>query len=542
MDEEESLYQELQGRGGTDVALIKMQQRQDEHKTRIHAALKALLSEDLDRIQRWSSDIAALLFTVDGLEGHVRPSAKTGAKKSKGASPANIASSAGERLSELQVQLLDDFNALKEQLENSDKIQLSFEQTFRGVHDGADAAVVAMGLDSSILDAEQEVEWLGQHIARAKGLSLEPTVELLGRSEAAVNSLLCNAPPGLIPPNAEECLRDTQRQISELCQRLGEQAQALTDLQDGGECRIRALQAVHSQHRQELHRRAIDELQRCTKAFEQPMEQMRGSLRHQSEAIGRARVFASGALEELSALARRAAISSDGASPGGGGAAESGGNEALMGGIREVRGLGKILINGLEEGAKALEHRMDKVFAALVGDDPNTSTGSLRGRPAGAATATAGVPESSSPEGKKKRGKKKGPPQSSQQSFRQAAESRTAAEAPPASPAAQPSPAAEPAASPRDSVAREPRTRGVVSGKELQNEMHALKGESEALEARMAERRKVKTNPDASHTAPAEDGAQTGAADEAELAELEALAEETSSRPAPKARRKKMFV
>lgn len=549
-DEEERLFRELQGKDSDEYARMKLQQRQEEHKKRIQAALKALLTEDLDRIQRWGSDIAALMLAVDGLEGRGKAVAKASAKKGKAAAPADAARAVGERLSDLQAELVDDFDALKVQLEESEKAQLSLEQTFRGIQDGAEATAVAMAVDVSLLAAEKEVDWLGQYVARMEGLALGTTSELLERSEAAVAAVLRDAPPGLIPPNAEVCLQGTKRQIAGLRERLEEQARSLAEVQEGSESRLRALKAAHRAHREEVRRRMAEELQRSARALEAPVEQVRSALRHSSEAFGRSRARVLAALEEMSALARRAATSSD-AHAGGGAGDGHGGGEVLAGGIREVRSMCKTLISGLDDSAKALESRMDKVFAALVGEDPDASGTSFRGRPGGGAAAAAGrggpvtvaATADGGAEAKKKKGKKRGGKTEVETPHSPRTESAAPAAAPAAlapypaagpaadgealPPAAAPAPGGEAEKPKRVAAGPSPTARGVLKGAELLQELQALKGESDALEARMAERRKAKESPG-------------GLPELARLAEI--LDEDDATKPAPKARRKKMFV
>jgi len=585
MDEEERIYQELQGQGNTtkrDAAYVQLQQRQEDNKKRIHSALQALLKEDVGRMERWGSDISALLLAVDGLEAQMRPSGKdkAAAKKGKAPQPSSSSSSAPlERLHELSAQVLDDFDALRGQLENTEKLQLSLEQTARGVHDGADASVVAMDLDASLAGAEREASCILEHAQRAQGLNLSPTSDVLCRTEATLETLLTDAPPGLIPPHAQASLSEAKDQISELRKQLAEQAQALVELQEGSASRARALQVALQEHRQEFCRKASEELQRSAAAFEHPLQRMRGGLRQQSEAVTRARGRVSGALEELASVARRSAADTG---PGGGGAEPSqvagAGNEALLGGLREVRSMGRSLSSGLEEGGKALEGRISKVYAALVGEEEPQSGGGGGGggrggrsgsgssaAPAASAGGGGGAGESGA-EAKKKKGKKKG---KGEQDGAQAASQQAGAASAPADQEAK-AKASGASASKASSAAREggegggggqrrpedaederlraefasfadqdagksksgdkASGRSVLKGAELLQELQSLRSDAEKLEARMAERRKAK------QTKP-EDESDGGDAGDGEAEEPAA-----SSRPAPKARRKKMFV
>mmetsp|Transcript_145536 Transcript_145536/g.362888 ORF Transcript_145536/g.362888 Transcript_145536/m.362888 type:complete len:764 (-) Transcript_145536:169-2460(-) len=556
MDEEERIYQELQGKTKGDSAFVQQQRCQEENKKRIHAALQALLKEDVARMERWGSDIAALLLAVDGLEAEVRPGGKDKTATKKGKAVQTSSAAPSERLQELSALVLDDFDALRNQLENTEKLQLSLEQTARGVHDGADAAVVAMDLDASLAGAEREASlWQAacsqEHAQRAEGLSLGPITENLGRTEATLETLLTDAPPGLIPPHAQASLSEARGQIAELRRYLNEHTQRLAELQDGSTSRAQSLQAALQAHKQQLSRKAAEELQRSAAAFEQPLQRMRGGLRQQSEAVTRSRGRVSSALEELAAVARRSAAdgTSSGAEPS---QASGAGNEALLGGIREVRSMGRSLISGLEEGGKALEGKFLKVYASIVGEEaPPSSGGGAKSSRAGPTAAAAAGSESAA-EAKKKKGKKKGKgePDGTQATQQQPQAGGNA------SPADQEAKAGGGAGRrrPEDAedlqlrkefasfadqdVAKSKSTdkssgRSVLKGAELLQELQSLRSDEDKLKARIAERRKAlkEKQDDGGDQEPDADGAGDEQAEEP-----------VPARPAPKARRKKMFV
>ncbi|CAK0794410.1 unnamed protein product [Prorocentrum cordatum] len=302
LDEEERIYQELQGGDAGDQAARLLEKRQAESRERVRAALATLLKEDLLRIERWGSDVSAVLLAVDGLEGQLKQgSSRDGAarapKKGKAAAGPPAGGSAARPLSseqilEVSAQVVDDLDEIKRQVECAQKVQLSLEQTARGAHGGA-AAVQAADLEDGLAEAAREVEWIREHSAswveRAQSArGLEPAVALLTRTQEAVRELLLNMPPGLLPPNVHECLSGSDAQMEQLCGELGAQARWAAQLQaesDAFGARALSLQDLHERHRARLGQWLSEELRRPAEALEEPLQRARDGLRQQGEDV-----------------------------------------------------------------------------------------------------------------------------------------------------------------------------------------------------------------------------------------------------------------
>jgi len=416
LTEEERLCRELQGESIGDVVMQKFQQKQAENRVKIQSALQALLKEDIGRIERWGSDVKCVLLAVDSMEAQLKQQLKEPkSKRSKEPKVDGKLLSSGE-ISIASAQLLDDFDLLRDQMESFQKDQLSLEQTARAAFDGAEPAAAALDADSGMAQAESEAEWIREHnaawVERVQSVSLKPMLDVLQRTEFAVSALLSSAPPGLIPDGVDSCLRETRQHISELAGQLEVQGKSIDQLQEESVTlgrRVRALQAAQKSHRAELRRKVSEEMERTPKSFEAPLERMRLCLRQQSEVLAKSRAKTCSVLEDLAAAARRSATAqaaTPAGSHGGGQLAPSAElQDFIVGELREVRGMGKALVGNLEEGCKAVQARMQQVLEVLVGEP---SSGSTKGRPWAASITAAGEEASGGgAEAKKKRGKKK---------------------------------------------------------------------------------------------------------------------------------------
>jgi len=391
LDEEERLYQELQCRATPDLITQKLQKKQEETRTKVHAALQGLLSEDKRRTDKWASDLTAVLLAVDGLEGRLRQGVKAKKGKPQHHGPGAASSPtppavpvSADQVADLQEQLRADFDDLRKQLEDMRRDHLSFEQAVGALHDGADATVAAMELDAGIVAAEKEVECIRQTnaswVERVKAFSLETTSTLLGRTEEALRSLLECAPPGLLPPNVEDGLRETREQTSGLRTQLDTQARSLAELQEDSVCfgrRLNQLQVAHRTLRAGLQQQTSQELQRSAVALRQPLERLKQQLQHHDETLNGATTTACDGLDALvSQLQRSAAAEATSTSGSGTGGSDVRAiadallGEVVQGELREVRTIGKALKSSFEDGSRALSSQMDKVFVALVGESP----------------------------------------------------------------------------------------------------------------------------------------------------------------------------
>eukprot|EP00929_Paragymnodinium_shiwhaense_P042265 TRINITY_DN21894_c0_g1_i1.p1 TRINITY_DN21894_c0_g1~~TRINITY_DN21894_c0_g1_i1.p1 ORF type:complete len:742 (-),score=316.53 TRINITY_DN21894_c0_g1_i1:46-2271(-) len=508
IDEEERLFREMQGdgSGAENLEVLKLQKRYSETTARLQAVLKALIQEDRKRVERWNSDVSAVLLAVDGLEGRMK-STKKGSKETKGADKSKASSQGGachsaEQIREVSSQLVDDFDTLRAKLETVEKTQLSLEQTARGLQDGAESAAAAADFDSSLEDAEKEADWIREHNAtwaeRVQTLNLEPTTALLQSTESTVRNLLGTVPPGLIPGQVESCLQETAQQIHVLASTLSGQARVVADLKAESSTfgrRLQNLQAAHKAHREESRKRLGEELRNAACAFEAPLQQMRYSLRQQGEAFSKAKSRVADTLEALAAEQQRSAGKDSGGSETAGGAVSSTAAAPLadcMAELKEVRGMGKALVASLEEGGRSTEKRIEQVLAALEGDKEAAT-----GRTAPEASKEGGA-EKSKKKGKKKSGGASGgaaaaaPPAPAKQTSApsEANLKETMREKKPAEKAvgASPGGGAGYPAKDEEKQEREKRDKAPTSGPELLQQLQTLRSDAEALEARMAQR------------------------------------------------------
>lgn len=193
--------------------------------------------------------------------------------------------------------------------------------------------------------------------------------------------LLDNTPPGLLPPNVEQCLKDTCRSMFELGNQLREQTSSLGDLRAESVNlgrRVKALQAAQKSHRTDLRSQMSKEIRRCATVLDEPLEKLRNSFQRQAEAFSKARLEVASALE---------------------GSGQDKGLEAQLGELRQVRNMGKALSASLADGSKNAENRMSQVLAAISGEAPPQAKGAGSG---------GGGEEQRSEAQKRKKGKKKG--------------------------------------------------------------------------------------------------------------------------------------
>eukprot|EP00933_Yihiella_yeosuensis_P030463 TRINITY_DN24100_c0_g1_i1.p1 TRINITY_DN24100_c0_g1~~TRINITY_DN24100_c0_g1_i1.p1 ORF type:complete len:758 (+),score=206.01 TRINITY_DN24100_c0_g1_i1:76-2349(+) len=517
MDEEERIYRELQGETMHDLVMQKFQQKQAENRTKIQAALQALLNEDVSRIERWESDVKGVLLAVDGLEATFKGVAKNTGKKAGKANAANDQKASdckplsSDEINAVAAELLDEIDAARSKLENVQKNHLALEQTSRAVFDGAESHAAALDLDSGMATAESEADWIREHnaswVARAQSVSLKPMAEVLERTDQAVSSLLASAPPGLIPQHVDSCLRETRQHFAELAGQIQAQSSSIEQLQEESVSlgrRVKALQAAQRSHRTELRQKLTEELVRTSKSLDFPLEAMREHLRHQSEALDKTRALMSKALEDLAASARRNASASSGLGAAAGEQVPDSFKELALGEIRQVRSMGKSLVANLEEGCRAVELRMRQVVDVVAGEPPPSGNAKSR-HPTAGDVAKDGVAE-----GKKKRNKKKssagggcsvaGYPATGDASPRNFAASSPPAEADASRPAAldedatlraEFTEACHVSASAKKKSAALAAVQGSpskLSGKNLLQELQSLKSEEEALAERMASR------------------------------------------------------
>jgi len=533
LDEEERIYQELQGNAKGSAAASMLMQRQEESNKRLHAAQQALLSDDLSRIERWGSDVAALLLAVDGMEAMVRPSKdKGGPKKAKGAAAggAGAPDRQVERLQEVQAQLQEECGAILDQINASDKLQKSLEATCRGAQNGAEKTMAALDVGAGM---HSKVLVLAQSLKQLSGIggSLDTATDSLGHLEASLHELLCNSPPGLLPRSTEDCLREARQQLADVGKQVAEQASAIADLQDAVGT-AEDLKALHQGEQEEMRQRAAEEIRRLARAFQDPLEPMRQSCMEQKEAISRARDIISGPLEQLSASLRKS-VAQGGQDAGASGAGafdkelNAASGDALVSGLREVRQICRGLVTSLEVGGKALEGRLHQACGSQLGEPPPAGaggSGAAKGRSGAISASTAGGADTAEKDAmKKKRSKKKGKAEAEQPAPRTMGDdskAETSKSQPLSGEVAGPGSAK---GEHKDGQTPKRESRGALKGAELLQEMEKLRNQTEALEARMAERLKSKAK-----AKPLPDP------DEDE--------DESEAKPAPKARRKKMFV
>ncbi|CAE7868442.1 unnamed protein product [Symbiodinium microadriaticum] len=381
LDEEERLYRELQGESMGDLILQKLQEKQAEHRLKIQQALQASLTEEIGRIESWGSDVKGVLLAVDGLETQLKHQLKEPKSKKAKAQPGDKDSKAlnSEHVSVLSAQVLDEFDTIKRSLETVEKEQLSLEQTLRAADESAEPVAVAFELESFAI-AESEAEWLREHnaawVERCQSLSLKPMLDVLMRTDSALAGLLCSAPPGLIPPTVEDGLKETRTHMNELSEQLQVQMSSIAQLQEESAALSRtvtSLQASQKAHKSELQQNVSDSLRRTLATFEEPLAGMRGGLRQQSQVLSRARTEVARVLDDLAAVTHRAAAAVSQGSSKETPTISSELQDFVLSEIRQVRSMGKKLVGNLEEGCKAVEMRMQKVMEAISGDPKSQS-------------------------------------------------------------------------------------------------------------------------------------------------------------------------
>ncbi|CAJ1450421.1 unnamed protein product, partial [Effrenium voratum] len=264
---------------------------------------------------------------------------------------------------------------------------ISVDLCIAGANDNAEpiAPAVALDLDTSLPAAEGEAfgavgsspgyggaQWLREHNAawvdRCQSLSLQPMLDVLLRTDAAFQALLSTAPPGLMPTNVDDCLKETRTHIQELSNHLQEQMASIAELQEESAAlgrTVHSLQAAQQSHRAELRQKVAEAMRRTVATFEKPLDDMRSGLRQQSQALAKSRTQVSQLLDDLAATAHRAAVAQAPAKE----AHAAVGPEwqdFIMSEIRQVRSMGKTLVANLEEGCKAVEKRMQQVMEALA--------------------------------------------------------------------------------------------------------------------------------------------------------------------------------
>mmetsp|Transcript_11098 Transcript_11098/g.24467 ORF Transcript_11098/g.24467 Transcript_11098/m.24467 type:complete len:744 (-) Transcript_11098:364-2595(-) len=525
-EEEERLYRELEDKRRHEDLVVRAQLQEEEHRKQMNTAVKALANEELTRTKRWCSDVAALMLAVDGIEAGGKSGNKSTTKKSKGTSAAGA--TIAERLAAFQVQLTNDFQELQTLSETMDEAHGALEKTTGSIRSGADAIAAALPSLPSMEKAEDQASKLTEALGKlASALTAGPMLELFGQLQASLDTILLDAPPGLLPPKAEQGLHDARAQILQLCEKLETEVKAVSSLQDTTTSHLGNLKAAHKSLKVEMQNRAAEQFNRSLTSLRQPTEALKDSLQKQSEAIAEANARAFREMEELSSLGKRISANPDAA-------------ESATLGVREVRSMGRALLSSLEEGVKVLEHRVSDVFLEMKEE------GNKKGVAVNNPVQKDGQAEAGK---KKKNAKKKGKPSPS----------------PPPEPERTPS---EPTASHStkvtaphtvldngdepEEVPRGHRSGSKMSGAELMLELEAQNKEAESLKARMASRRAGGGSSSAADATAEEwtkDAAQGPPGEEAlskvdefvDAIEDEELAA-AASKPAPKARRKKMFV
>merc|ERR1712137_874903 len=221
---------------------------------------------------------------------------------------------------------------------------------------------------------EQNTTWVG----RLQALSLEDCIKVLGELEEASANIIKNAPPGLVAPHLEDHVRRSGEQVTAVSAQLSDLSRALCDLREDGITFGRRVKAFHQAHRKQSacrQREVSEELQRSTKALEEPLEHLRSCLRQQADVIGRARTRVRGSLEDLSAAVRRACM----AEPVDEGNRESSVwetrnsepiGEIVLAELHEVRNMGKALVTSLKDGERIFTRHLEQALAAFTEASP----------------------------------------------------------------------------------------------------------------------------------------------------------------------------
>lgn len=544
------------GRHGLDPSLVEeedrlyqesaLRQAEITHKVAIEKLTKSAtlnLGEDARQLERWSSDVAAMLMAVDGLEGQVKHSLKEpkAAKKAAKAAPQPVAPAAApvrdfqvgaHQVLEASAAVLEQLDFARGQTEDFEKSQRNFEQILRGLIAGSEAAAAGVDVDTGIGRAEEQAESLVQQtddfVRNTQFLSLEPAVSLLGRMATSCETVLNSAPPGLIPPHAANLLEETRRQIMGLAAELEGQVGAIRNIKAGGSgltSLVNDIQASQRRARHQLRIRVMEELHRCASTFEAPIEELRQGLRKQSEAMSKARTKLCKAIEGLEATAKSSAVASapelvkkaaKQEEP-----IDHSGGELLLAEIREVKGMAKALSSGIESALKASALRRDQLAQLLSSHSTDSASAPARSQHQSALTrqttggSVGGEDGLGDGQGKKKKNRRKSAAGSG-------GGPGTAAEED-APPAPHPPPNQVAGAPTSGSVSEA----GPVRAVDLKQELRETRDGREALEQRMKERMKaLSENPD---TAP-------GSTDP-----LEGEGEADAKGSAPR-RKKKMYV
>ncbi|CAJ1359093.1 unnamed protein product, partial [Effrenium voratum] len=207
--------------------------------------------------------------------------------------------------------------ALQEYQSYFSQVIFTGSHSFFQANDNAEpiAPAVALDLDTSLPAAEGEAQWLREHNAawvdRCQSLSLQPMLDVLLRTDAAFQALLSTAPPGLMPTNVDDCLKETRTHIQELSSHLQEQMASIAELQEESAAlgrTVHSLQAAQQSHRAELRQKVAEAMRRTVATFEKPLDDMRSGLRQQSQALAKSRTQVSQLLDDLAATAHRAAV------------------------------------------------------------------------------------------------------------------------------------------------------------------------------------------------------------------------------------------
>lgn len=509
------------GRHGLDPSLVEEEERlyqasalrQAEimHKVAIEKLTKSAtlnLGEDARQLERWSSDVAAMLMAVDGLEGQVKHSLKEpkAAKKAAKATPQPAAPSAApvgaHQVLEASASVLEQLDFARGQTEDFEKAQRNFEQILRGLIAGSEAAAAGVDVDTGLGRAEEQAESLVQRtddfVRNTQFLSLEPAVSLLGRMATSCETVLHSAPPGLIPPHAANLLEETRRQIMGLAAELEGQVGAIRNIKAGGSgliSLVNDIQASQRRARHQLRIRVMEELHRCASTFEAPIEELRQGLRKQSEAMSKARTKLCKAIEGLEATAKSSAVASA-PEPAKKAAKQEepidhSGGELLLAEIREVKGMAKALSSGIESALKASALRRDQLAQLLSSPSTDSASAPARSQHQSALTrqttggSVGGDDGLGDGQGKKKKNRRKSAAGSG------GGPGTAVEEDAPPEPHPPPNPVA---AAPTAGSASEA---GPVRAVDLKQELRETRDGREALEQRMKERMKaLSENPD----------------------------------------------
>lgn len=164
--------------------------------------------------------------------------------------------------------------------------------------------------------------------------------------------------------------------MNELSEQLQVQMSSIAQLQEESAALSRtvtSLQASQKAHKSELQQNVSDSLRRTLATFEEPLAGMRGGLRQQSQVLSRARTEVARVLDDLAAVTHRAAAAASQGSSKETPTISSELQDFVLSEIRQVRSMGKKLVGNLEEGCKAVEMRMQKVMEAISGDPKSQS-------------------------------------------------------------------------------------------------------------------------------------------------------------------------